>query len=781
MTGYFDRLFMSEVGEIREVIGCITASVTVAENNELVRPVMMEEVLGAVTAMHPDKSPGPDGFGPAFYQHFWTMIGGEVTMFCRQLIDSTKLLDGVNNILVVLVPKKSVLETMKDLRPIALCNVLYKVAAKVCANRLKPLMEKLLSKSQSVFVHGRLILHNIMLAFKAHHYLKRKSQGKNKVAALKIDRSKAYGRVEWRFFSAVMLKMGFCQKWVDIIMETDEYGLLDGVRVARGALPISHLLFADDCFIFFRANSAKSQQMKEVLDVYADDLGQLVNYDNSVACFSTNVDQHGREDVISVLGIRHRDTAGQNLGLPSLVGQNKKQILGFLREKVLECVHSWKTRFISRAGREVLLKNVLQALSCYTMMVFMLPVSLCNEIEVILNRNRCSGTVSDSRGIRWKAWHGLCAPKAKGAMVFRKLKEMNLALLGKQAWRLLTRPSSLVALVYKSRYYPNISFLDAELGGNPSYIWRGIVEAKNVIKRGICRSIGDGRTTTIGNDLWLTTTVDPYARTALHLSVKDAPVVSLMTPAGTGWDSDCVKDMFDEDEAKCILNIPISSRKPLDAWVWKREYKGNYTVKSSYRMLTGEFSTNKQWNLIWKLHVPPKAVNSAHNGHDDLHEVEAKWRAPGVGRLKLNTDAAMDANFNVMGLGWIMRDDQGGYLATKVIDANMKPPELDGHNYSFWKARMEIYLQAQGTRVYRTVPTGWSPPTFQNAARATEAKPMETWTEDEISSFDLNNKALNSIVGSLHESVFTLVTAIKEAKRVWEILETRFEGTSDVK
>ncbi|XP_019179849.1 PREDICTED: uncharacterized protein LOC109175046 [Ipomoea nil] len=115
------------------------------------------------------------------------------------------------------------------------------------------------------------------------------------------------------------------------------------------------------------------------------------------------------------------------------------------------------------------------------------------------------------------------------------------------------------------------------------------------------------------------------------------------------------------------------------------------------------------------------------------------------------------------------------------MDASMKSPELDGHNYSFSKARMEIYLQAQGTRVYRTVLTGWSPPTIQNADGTAEAKPIDTWTEEEMTSSDLNNKALSSIVGSLHESVFTLVTGIQEAKRVWDTLETRYEGTSDVK
>lgn len=182
--------------------------------------VSVEEVRAALFQMHPDKSPGPDGFGPGFFQHFWDVIGSEVTMFCRRFIESARLPERANDTFVVLIPKKPNPESMKDLRPIALCNVLYKVAAKVCANRLKPMLEGLISSAQSAFIPGRLITDNIMLAYEAHHFLKRKTQGREGVAALKVDMSKAYDRVEWRFLRAVMIKMGFSMKWVDILHET---------------------------------------------------------------------------------------------------------------------------------------------------------------------------------------------------------------------------------------------------------------------------------------------------------------------------------------------------------------------------------------------------------------------------------------------------------------------------------------------------------------------------------------------------------------------------------
>ena len=77
-----------------------------------------------------------------------------------------------------------------------------------------------------------------------------------------------------------------------------------------------------------------------------------------------------------------------------------------------------------------------------------------------------------------KAWDKLVVNKAVGGMSFRRIHEFNVAMLGKQGWRLLTDSSSLVARIYKARYYPSSSFLEAQLGSNPSYIWRSVLASK---------------------------------------------------------------------------------------------------------------------------------------------------------------------------------------------------------------------------------------------------------------------------------------------------------------
>lgn len=86
----------------------------------------------------------------------------------------------------------------------------------------------------------------------------------------------------------------------------------------------------------------------------------------------------------------------------------------------------------------------------------------------------------------------MSSPKADGGMGFRHLHDFNIALLGKQGWRLLTNPESLVAKVYKARYYPQGNFLSATLGGSPSFVWRSVLEAQSVIKKGVACRVGSG-------------------------------------------------------------------------------------------------------------------------------------------------------------------------------------------------------------------------------------------------------------------------------------------------
>lgn len=154
MISYFDSLFQSLDTDWKQVVDCIHPKITEDHNSEILRPVDASEVKGAMFHMHPDKSLGPDGMSPGFYQRYWSIVGTDVTKMVQNFFDTGTFDQHVTETNIVLVPKKQSPKRMADLRPISLCNVVYKVASKVIANRLKEVIGLVISKNQSAFIPG---------------------------------------------------------------------------------------------------------------------------------------------------------------------------------------------------------------------------------------------------------------------------------------------------------------------------------------------------------------------------------------------------------------------------------------------------------------------------------------------------------------------------------------------------------------------------------------------------------------------------------------------------
>ncbi|GMJ04337.1 hypothetical protein HRI_004102900 [Hibiscus trionum] len=370
---------------------------------------------------------------------------------------------------------------------------------------------------------------------------------------------------------------------------------------------LTHLLFADDSIIFGEATTRGAHNLQLALNTYANCSGQLINYDKSSVFFSSNVIEENRREVCRLLQVSVQDCPDRYLGLPSVVGRNKKASLTFIKDKCSSSMNSWSTRSLSMGGKEVYIKSVLQAIPLYSMSCFLLPKSLCSELQTLFVKFWWQN-VKTKKGIYWCSWQALCQPKDQGGMGFRDLGKFNIAMLAKQGWRILTNPESLVTRVLKARYFPNFGFLNANLGSRPSYIWRSIWCLRKALEMGLYWKVGNGMDISIWDDYWLPTQSLRKINTPRITGLTH--VSDLMLPTSQTWDTDLIMANFTSDDSEIILSIRLSTTTSSNALAWIGEHTGTYSVRSGNKILNQSQSvttyTGQVFSNIWKIQCPTK-------------------------------------------------------------------------------------------------------------------------------------------------------------------------------
>jgi hypothetical protein len=222
------------------------------------------------------------------------------------------------------------------------------------------------------------------------------------------------------------------------------------------------------------------------------------------------------------------------------------------------------------------------------------------------------GGGSDNKGIRWLAWDKLTCPKNEGGLGFRDFHSFNMAMVAKQGWNFMHNPTSLVARIYKARYFPQNSFLSSNLGNNPSFAWRSIWRAREVLLLGCRWQIGDGSKIQVMNEPWLRVNHRQCLNGPQNQNVYDLNVKNLLLPNAKIWDENKIYSLFSLDEAHDILNVPLFELVREDKLIWREENDGVYSVRTGYRRLMEAENRgyctrgDNGWNSIWKLHAPPK-------------------------------------------------------------------------------------------------------------------------------------------------------------------------------
>lgn len=246
------------------------------------------------------------------------------------------------------------------------------------------------------------------------------------------------------------------------------------------------------------------------------------------------------------------DSPGKYLGLPATWGRNKTFALAWIKDRIMEKLDGWKEYLLNQAGKEVLIKSVIQAIPSYAMAIVKFPQSFCSELNSIVARFWWRGHRKE-RGIHWRSWSKIAKPKKEGGMGFRNFLDQNTAHLAKQAWRILSNPNTLWAKILKAIYFPNSDFSKAETARAPSWLWRSLVEGKNFLLRHGRWAIGKGDSIRVRGDSWLWNgDLIPQLSPPSDMRVNE-----LLDPGTRGWNQAKVSLLFPPAITFRILQTPV--------------------------------------------------------------------------------------------------------------------------------------------------------------------------------------------------------------------------------
>ncbi|XP_026416522.1 uncharacterized protein LOC113311954 [Papaver somniferum] len=247
---------------------------------------------------------------------------------------------------------------------------------------------------------------------------------------IKIDMEKAFDRVDWKFLHTIMTKIGFNSDWCNKITQcisttsaavlingspdiffnpsiglrkgdplspylflfcmealsrtlshAEELGIISGVKICKNAQSINHFLFADDYVVFCKANTTEAQNLKDILNIFGDTSGQLINFTKSGAFFSKDTDPALMPIICKLLGVQVLPLNDKYLGSPLFTHRSKIQSFRPGVDNMKMRLSSWKNTPLNPAGREVLIKSVTSTTSIYQMNCFIIPKKTCQHMN----------------------------------------------------------------------------------------------------------------------------------------------------------------------------------------------------------------------------------------------------------------------------------------------------------------------------------------------------------------------------------------------------------------
>ncbi|XP_074297018.1 uncharacterized protein LOC141627690 [Silene latifolia] len=380
--------------------------------------------------------------------------------------------DGMENTHIILIPKVEKPEQISQYRPISLCNVIYRLASKCLANRLKLFISSVISESQQAFVPSRLMPDSCVITHEIMHYLNKTKRGSVSYAALKLDMHKAFDRVSWTFLIAVLKKFGFP------LCKAEKANMLIGLKISRYAPPIAHLFYADDAFICCKATPSSFETLRDLFRCFELASGQMINLDKSFIKFSPNAPLDFKSHMASILKMRTSDCFGSYLGVPSIFP---------LRS--LLCSSLWWI------GLQV------------AFLPGLLSTSASLNIDSLIAAFWWRKYVRH-RSIHWLSRDSLQLPHVSGGLGLKSVSVLSQATLLKNFWRLHHQPTGLLSKFLIPKYRKDLPIPTSKSKvSHPSFLWSDLCRAANVLSLGFSWKLGNGSSVDLFTRPWVNGTI----------------------------------------------------------------------------------------------------------------------------------------------------------------------------------------------------------------------------------------------------------------------------------
>lgn len=526
-----------------------------------------------------------------------------------------------------------------------------------------------MSETQSAFVKDRQILDGILIA---NEVVDEARRSKKDLLLFKVDFEKVYDSVDWGYLDEVMGSMSFPTVWRKWIREcvgtatasvlvngspADEFSLerglrqgdplspflfllaaeglnvlmkalvdtdlFTGYRVGReNSVVVSHLQFADDTLFIGNKSWANMRALRAGLVLFEAMSGLKVNFHKS-SLVGVNINDSWLSEAASVLGCKVGKIPFLYLGLS--IGGDPRRLLFWepVVDRIKSRLSGWQSRFLSFGGRLILLKYVLTALPVYALSFFKAPTCIISSIESLFNKIFWGGG-EEKRKISWVRWDSLSMRKEYGGLGVKRLREFNIALLGKWCWRLLLERDDLWRKVLVARYGVEDGGLE-DGGRSCSSWWREIVRIRDGIGEGgegwfgscVRRRVEDGADTDFWRDCWcgdvpLCVRFRRLFDLTVHKSISVRNMFLLGVDVGGealrwrrrlwAWEEELV------EECRALLLTVSLQDSVLDRWLWLPNHDDGYSVRGVYDMLTSQEQPQLHHNvdLIWHKQVPLK-------------------------------------------------------------------------------------------------------------------------------------------------------------------------------